>query len=70
VKKIDVAVFDAIKSVQDDQFKGGTDRIFDAKSGGVGIGKVSPEGEKYAQDLEKVQQQLAAGEIDVPNTVE
>ncbi len=69
-KKIDVAVFDAIKAVQDDKFQAGTDRVFDVKSEGVGIGKVSADGEKYAQDLEKVQQQLAAGEIDVPNTVE
>ncbi len=68
-KKIDVAVFDAIKAVQDGNFQAGTDRIFDVKSEGVGIGKVSADGEKYAADLEKVQQQLAAGEIDVPNTV-
>ena len=68
-KKIDVAVYDAIKAVQDGNFEAGTDRIFDVKSEGVGIGKISADGEKYAADLEKVQQQLAAGEIDVPNTV-
>jgi basic membrane lipoprotein Med (substrate-binding protein (PBP1-ABC) superfamily) len=69
VKKIDVAVFDAIRAVQDGNFESGSDRVFNVKSEGVGIGKISAEGEQYMQDLEKVQQQLAAGEIDVPNTV-
>ena len=32
LKKVDVAVFDTIKAVQDGSFKGGTDTIFDVKS--------------------------------------
>jgi basic membrane protein A len=69
MKRIDTAVIDAVKSVQDDQFKGGSDRVFDVKSDGVGLGKVSPAGEKYAAEVDKVKEQLAAGEIDVPSTV-
>ncbi len=41
LKKVDVAVFDEIKAVQDDTFKGGANAIFDIKSGGVGIGKTN-----------------------------
>ncbi len=70
IKKVDVAVFDAIKAVQDGKFEGGTDIVFDLESGGVGIGRISADGQKYAGQLEKVEQRLAAGRIDVPNTVE
>src|SRR4029453_6829808 len=43
-KKVDVSVFDTVKAVQDGSFKGGTDTVFDVKSGGVALGRVSPEG--------------------------
>ena len=69
MKKIDVAVFEAIKSVQDDAFEAGTDKVFETKNEGVDIGKTNAEGEKYADQVEEVKQQLAAGEIDVPDTV-
>ena len=39
LKKVDVAVFDSIKAVQDGTFKGGTDVIFELKNDGVGLGK-------------------------------
>ena len=70
LKKVDVAVFDAIKRVQDGKFKGGGDVIATVKNGGVGIGKLGPEGEKYADQIKKVQDKIAAGEItDIPDTV-
>jgi basic membrane protein A len=69
MKKVDVAVYDAIKAAQGGTFQAGTDRVFDIKNNGVGIGKISPEGEQYADDLQKVQQQIAAGEITVPDAV-
>jgi basic membrane protein A len=68
-KKIDVAVFNTLKAVQDGTWKGGTDQVFDVKSAGVGIGKLSSAGEKYASQLKSVQSKLAAGSIDVPDTV-
>src|SRR3954453_3856751 len=37
LKKVDVAVFNAIKSVQDNTYKGGADIVADLKSDGVGI---------------------------------
>jgi basic membrane protein A and related proteins len=70
LKKVDVAVFDAIKRVQEGKFKGGDDVIATVKSGGVGIGKISPAGQKYADQIKEVQDKLASGEIpDIPDTV-
>jgi basic membrane protein A and related proteins len=70
LKKVDVAVFDAIKRAQAGKFAGGTDVIATVKNGGVGLGKISPEGQKYADQIKKVQEQIAAGEItDIPDTV-
>jgi basic membrane protein A len=70
LKKVDVAVFNTIKAVQDGSFKGGTDTVFDIKSGGVGLGKVSPEGQKYEEQVNQVMEQIKSGEItDIPSTV-
>ena len=70
LKKVDEAVFESIKRVQDGTFKGGTDVIATVENGGVGIGKISPEGQKYADQIKKIQDQIAAGELaDIPDTV-
>jgi basic membrane protein A and related proteins len=70
LKKVDVAVFEAIKRVQDGSFKGGTDVIATVENGGVGLGKIGPAGEKYADQIKEVTDKLAAGEIkDIPDTV-
>ena len=54
VKRVDTAVFLAIKSVVDGKFKGGTNMVFGLKENGVGIGKISP---KVPQaDVAKVNQ--------------
>jgi basic membrane protein A len=70
LKKVDVAVFDTVKAVQDNTYKGGANTIFDVKSGGVGIGKTNAEGSKYAAQVKEVQDKIASGEItDIPDTV-
>jgi basic membrane protein A len=70
LKKVDVAVFDAIKRAQDGSFKGGTDVIATVENGGVGLGKIGPAGEKYAEKMKEITDQIAAGEItDIPDTV-
>jgi basic membrane protein A and related proteins len=67
LKKVDVAVFDTAKTLQDGSFKGGEDTIFDVKSGAVGIGKTNSVGAKYEADVKKVQDQIASGQIsDIP----
>lgn len=70
LKKVDVAVYDEIKAVQDGTFKGGDNRIFDVKSGGVGIGETNEVGAKYTDQVKAEQDKIAAGELtDIPNTV-
>jgi basic membrane protein A and related proteins len=70
IKRVDVAVFDAIKRAQDGTFKGGTDVVHTVENDGVGLGKIGPAGTKYADQVKKIQDQIAAGEItDIPDTV-
>jgi basic membrane protein A len=70
LKKVDVAVYDAIKRAQEGQFKGGTDVVATVENGGVGIGKISAEGQKYADQIKEIQDQIASGEItNIPDTV-
>jgi basic membrane protein A and related proteins len=65
-KKVDVAVYDAIKAAQDGTFKGGSDLVFDVKNEGMGVGKISPAGQKYASKIDEVKQKIASGEITPP----
>jgi len=68
VKKVDVAVFETVKSVQDGTFKGGGDTVFDLKSEAVGVGTLNPEVQKYSDQIQKIQQQIIDGEIsDIPS---
>jgi basic membrane protein A and related proteins len=70
LKKVDVAVFDAVKRAQEGQFEGGTDVIASVENGGVGLGKISAAGQKYADQVKEIQDQIASGEItNIPDTV-
>ncbi|MEY2535414.1 MAG: basic rane protein [bacterium] len=70
LKKVDVAVFNAIKSVQDGSFSGGKDTVNSVENDGVGIGKISATGQKYADQVKQVEDQIKSGEItDIPDTV-
>jgi len=70
LKKVDVAVYDAIKRAQAGQFKGGSDVVATVKNDGVGLGKIGPAGEKYADQIKKVQEDIASGKIsNIPDTV-
>jgi basic membrane protein A len=65
-KKVDRAVFLAIKSVQDGTFKGG-DAVYGLAQGGVGLGKISskvPRSEVTA--VNRIRQQIVAGKITPP----
>jgi basic membrane protein A and related proteins len=63
VKKVDQAVFEAVKRAQAGNFQGGTDVIATVENGGVGLGKLGPEGQKYADQIEQITQQVASGEV-------
>jgi basic membrane protein A len=71
LKKVDVAVFETVKSVQEGSFAGGEDTVFDVASGGVGLGEVADDvAADIVSRVNEVQDQIAAGEIaDIPETV-
>jgi basic membrane protein A and related proteins len=67
LKKVDVAVFGAIKNAQAGKYAGGQDTVNTVKNGGVGIGKYNAAAQKYAAQVKAVQDKLAAGSIQVPD---
>jgi basic membrane protein A len=63
VKRVDTAVFLAIKSVVDGKFKGGN-IVFGLKQNGVGIGQISPKVPKSeVTAVEKVRAEIISGKI-------
>jgi basic membrane protein A len=70
VKRVDTAVFDAIKLVADGKFKGGN-IVFGLKDNGVAVGKISPKVPK--SEVAKVMQiraDIIAGKIkNIPTTI-
>jgi basic membrane protein A and related proteins len=69
-KKVDVAVFNAIKAAQDGKFKNGQDIINQLSNGGVGYGTLNAIGQKYKSQIEKIQQDIISGKIaNIPDTV-
>jgi basic membrane protein A and related proteins len=71
LKKVDVAVFETAKTVQDGSFAGGENTIFDVASGGVGLGEVADDvAADIVSRVNEVQDEIAAGEIaDIPETI-
>ena len=71
LKKVDVAVFDAIKSAQDGKFKGGTDVIASVEERRRrASARSGRRAQKYADQIKKVQDDIASGKItDIPDTV-
>jgi basic membrane protein A len=70
LKKVDVAVFNAIKQAQAGQYAGGTDVTNSVQNGGIGYGKLNSVAEKYADQVKKVQDDISSGTIsDIPDTV-
>ena len=70
LKKVDVAVMNAIKGVQEDKYTGGQDVINSVQSGGIGYGKLNAEAQKYAAKVEAVQKQIADGTVtNIPDKV-
>jgi basic membrane protein A and related proteins len=71
LKKVDVAVFESAKAVQDETFAGGEDQIFDLASEGVALGEMNADAAPFQSQVEEVQQQIIDGEIaDIPSTLD
>jgi basic membrane protein A and related proteins len=71
LKKVDVAVFQTVQAAQDGSFTGGTNTVFDIASGGVGMGKITPDvpADLVAQ-VNRIQDQIASGAIkNIPETI-
>ena len=70
VKRVDTAVFDAIKLVADGKFKGGN-IVFGLKDNGVGIGKISPKVPKSEiAKVMRIRADIIAGKIkNIPTTL-
>jgi basic membrane protein A and related proteins len=63
-KKVDRAVFLTIKEVKDGTFKGGVDKIFGLKVGGVGLGKISPKvPAAEVAKIRQIQRQIVSGQL-------
>jgi basic membrane protein A len=69
-KKVDVAVFNAIKAAQAGQFSAGQDVVNSLQNGGIGFGKLNAIGQKYSAQLDKVAADIKSGKItNIPDTV-
>jgi basic membrane protein A len=69
VKRVNVSVFDTIKSVTDGTFKGGTDATFDLANDGVALGKISPKvPQSIIDEVDDLKQQIIDGKITPPST--
>ncbi len=69
IKKVDVAVFETIKSVSDDSFEGGVDGVFGLAEDGVGLGAIAPAAKAYETKLAPVIEDVKAGKVDIPTEV-
>ncbi|MBC7460588.1 MAG: BMP family ABC transporter substrate-binding protein [Thermoleophilia bacterium] len=69
VKNVDAGVFDAIKSVKEGTFEGGTDGVYGLAQNGVGIGAIAAPAKSYEPRLATIVEQVKAGKIDIPTKV-
>lgn len=69
-KKVDVAVFNAIKDLMAGKFAPGANVTNNIANGGIGYGKIGPAGLKFAPEIQKIYNQIKDGKIsNIPNTV-
>ena len=65
IKKVDVGVYDFIKSVSDNTFKAGN-KVFDLKAGGVDYSTTGGKIDDIKSKLDDYKAQIIAGTITVP----
>ena len=70
VKRVDVAVFQAIETAANGEFTGGEDLVFDLENEGVGIGEISPDvPEEFIDRMNELGDQIRDGDIEPPTTL-
>jgi basic membrane protein A len=67
LKQVDVAVFDFIKSVQEDKFQAGN-QVYDLEAGGIGYSTSGGQVDDIKPQLEEFKMKITSGEIQVPAT--
>ncbi len=65
LKKVDVAVFDFISSVTEDNFTAG-EVVYDLEADGVGYSTTGGHIDDIADQLDQFKEQIISGEIEVP----
>jgi basic membrane protein A len=70
-KRVDTAVFDAIRDAKAGHFKGGTDAVYGLTKGGVGLGKFSPKTPAGIEiKVDQIRKQIIDGKISgIPTVV-
>ena len=69
-KKVDNAVFNAIKNLQAGQFAAGTNVTNDITNDGIGYGKIGAAGLSFAPEIQKIYNEIKSGQIsNIPDTV-
>jgi basic membrane protein A len=69
VKRVDVAVFEAIRTAVEGDFAGGRDLVFDLENEGVGIGEISPDvPQEFIDEMNELEPLIRSGEIEPPTT--
>ena len=69
-KKVDNAVFNAIKATMSGQFTPAGNVTNNITNGGIGYGKIGPAGLSYAPQIAKIYDEIKSGQIsNIPNTV-
>jgi basic membrane protein A and related proteins len=70
VKRVDQSVFLTAEAVQNGEFKGGTDAVFNLENNGVGIGKISPKvPQELVDQMNELKPQIVDGTIKAPSSL-
>jgi basic membrane protein A and related proteins len=71
LKRVDVAVFETIQSVEDGSFQGAGVTTFGLAEDGVALGEVSPDVPQDVLDqVEEIRQRILDGELELPDKLE
>jgi basic membrane protein A len=71
LKRVDVAVFEAVQAIVDGNFKGGGAITLGLAEDGVGLGKISADApEDIVSQVEQQAEKVKRGEVEIPDQVE
>ena len=70
VKRVDNGVFQASKLVTENQFRGGSNLVFNLKNGGMDVGKINPAVPKaFIDKMNELKQKIISGQVKVPSSL-